>query len=135
VRSEEEFRERQPSRVFKTYEGLCSKSFSNLFNAYTKTINQAYERSGSLFQERFKRKEVKSEAYFIRLVHYIHFNPQKHGLIQDFRDWPHSSYESFLSVKPTQLSRDEVLQWFGSKEAYKDFHRQIPTGLSDEEFG
>jgi len=56
----------------------ASKAFSNLFNAYTKSINKAYKRSGSLFQKNFRRIEVSSDKYFTRLIHYIHFNPQKH---------------------------------------------------------
>ena len=41
---------------FKNLEGLdYSQAFSNLFNAYTKSINRAYNRTGSLFQKNFKR--------------------------------------------------------------------------------
>jgi hypothetical protein len=35
-----------------------SKKFSNLFNAYTKTINKHYNRTGSLFETPFKRKNT-----------------------------------------------------------------------------
>lgn len=68
-----------------------SKNFSNLFNAYAKAINKAYGRTGSLFEERFGRIEVTSDAYFAGLIFYIHFNPQKHGFVKDFREWPWSS--------------------------------------------
>src|SRR5258707_12000647 len=52
----------------------ASQSFANLFNAYTKAINKAFGRTGSLFQERFQRIEVTSDRYFLHLVFYIHFN-------------------------------------------------------------
>ena len=70
----------QTSQVFKTCEvsvPKTSQSFSNLFNAYTKAINKAYGRTGSLFQERFQRIEVTTDRYFLHLVFYIHFNPAK----------------------------------------------------------
>ncbi|WBL22845.1 transposase [Zunongwangia sp. HRR-M8] len=38
---------------------VLSKSFSNLFNAYAKAINKAYNRNGSLFQDRFSRIQIK----------------------------------------------------------------------------
>src|SRR5687767_15940755 len=38
------------------------RQFANLFNAYAKAINTRYNRTGSLFQERFRRKEIKNEA-------------------------------------------------------------------------
>ena len=63
-----------------------SQHFSNLFNAYTKAINKAYGRTGSLFQDRFGRIQVTADAYFTNLIYYIHHNPQKHGLVDDFRE-------------------------------------------------
>ena len=100
------------------------RQLGHLLNAYAKTINNRYGRIGRLFQHRFGRKEVASEAYFTRLIFYIHFNPQHHGLIKDFRDWPCSSYHSMLSKGKTALERDEVLEWFGGREEYKRFHKE-----------
>jgi len=56
-----------------------SHSFGNLFNTYTKAFNKVNQRTGSLFEKPFHRKLVKDQAYFQRLVLYIHYNPQKHG--------------------------------------------------------
>jgi putative transposase len=70
---------------------LGSIAFSNLFNAYAKAINKACGRTGSLFQHPFGRIPVLTQSYLIQLVRYIHFNPQKHGLVSDFREWPYSS--------------------------------------------
>lgn len=100
-----------------------SQSFSNLFNAYAKAINKAYGRTGSLFQHPFGRIEVDSDAYFLRLVTYIHQNPQKHGFVDDFRDWPYSSYTAHLSTRPTRLRRDDVLGWFNGEAKFVEAHR------------
>ena len=59
--------------------------------------------------------EVTSERYCMRLVHYIHFNPQKHGFVADFREYPYSSYRAFFSDKPTKLEQSRVLAWFGGR--------------------
>jgi REP element-mobilizing transposase RayT len=93
-----------------------SQQFSNLFNAYTKAVNKAYQRTGSLFEHPFGRIPVASEPYFTQLITYIHQNSQRHGLIDDFRRWPYSSYRTLFSDKPTQLKRDIVVQWFGSPQ-------------------
>lgn len=108
----------QPSQGLEPCEGLQrafnpSRAFSNLFNAYAQAINKAYGRTGSLFEERFRRIEVTSERYFTNLVFYIHFNPQKHGFVNDFRAWPWSSYGALCSAASTRLRRDNVLAWFG----------------------
>jgi putative transposase len=99
-----------------------SKHFSNLFNAYSKSINKAQARTGSLFQKRFGRIPVKSDRYFAALVRYIHRNPQTHGFTTDFRQYPHSSYASLLSSQPTRLQRRAVLDWFGDRGKFAEAH-------------
>lgn len=101
-----------------------SQYLSNLFNAYTKAFNKAYNRTGALFQRPFGRVEVTSDAHFMWLVIYIHQNPQKHGFVDDFRTWPYSSYHTLLSTKLTRLKRDDVLTWFGGVEAFGISHQQ-----------
>jgi len=124
IRTVEE--QRQTSKVLKTFEVFTpldpTRQFGNLFNSYAKAINKAYGRTGSLFETSFGRIEVTSERYFTTLVHYIHFNPQKHGFVADFRDYAYSSYPSLLSHKPTRLNRDQVLDWFNGRDRFIAFH-------------
>jgi len=101
---------------------VISEGFRKLFITYTQAINKQERRHGSLFQKNFKRIEVDDEDYLSRLIGYIHLNPVKHGLVNDFKNYPHSSFKSFLSDKPTNLSRLYVLNWFGGLEQFEDFH-------------
>lgn len=102
-----------------------SLQFSHFFNGYTQAFNKQQGRSGKLFELPFRRIKVTEASYFSRLVFYIHTNPQKHGLIDDFRQWKHASYQSLLSDRPTILKRKEVLDWFGGREAYVKFHTDL----------
>jgi len=102
-----------------------SRAFNNWFNAYAKAINKAYQRTGSLFERPFSRIEVTSDRYFLALINYIHHNPQKHGFVADFREYPYSSYQAVLSTKPTRLQRDEVLEWFGGSARFEESHRAM----------
>jgi REP element-mobilizing transposase RayT len=99
-----------------------AKQFSHFFNAYAQYFNRLSNRNGSLFEESFERIWVDNDLYFTRLVQYIHQNPQKHGLVADFRDYPHSSYHSHLSGRPTRLKRREVHEWFGGAKDFEQFH-------------
>ena len=101
---------------------LVSKKFSDFFNSYTKSINKMIGRTGGLFETPFKRIKIDNAAYFSQVMVYIHFNPQKHGFVDDFRDYKHSSYHSHLSLKSSKLMRTEVLNWFGNAKEYIDFH-------------
>jgi len=114
--------------------GSASGVFSNFFNAYAKAINKAYGRTGSLFQHPFGRTPVLTQSYLMQAVRYIHFNPQKHGLVGDFRTWPYSSYRAHLSTQATRLCRDEVLEWFGGRQGFIIAHQEDledPKGLED----
>ncbi len=119
-------------------ERFISKQFGIFFGTYTKAINKATSRSGTLFEGRFKRKSVTDDGYFKALVAYIHQNPQKHGLIDDFRDWPFSSYQAMISQKPTQLAREVTLSWFEGSRGLVQHHETLAdfkaiADLLDEE--
>jgi REP element-mobilizing transposase RayT len=112
-----------------------SQYFSNFFNAYAKGLNISIQRMGALFQRPFKRIPVDSESYLMRLIVYIHQNPQKHGFESDFRNWNYTSYHPLISDLPTRLQRDKVLQLFGSREDFIRIHQEIEplTGFDEED--
>ena len=120
-----------PSRKPLGSERLGSKyvsdQFSNFFNAYAKTINKAYGRTGSLFQHPFGRVPITSDCQFWNVIAYIHQNPQRHGFVKDFRDWKYSSYGVILAGKPTLIHREKVMKWFGTREDYLSLHNQWIT--------
>ncbi len=99
-----------------------SQAFCNLLNAYAKAINKGYARTGSLFQHPFGRVIVQSQAHLTQLVRYVHLNPQKHGLIDDYRMWQYSSYRTMASNLPTKLRRDDVLGWFDGMDGFLSKH-------------
>ncbi len=106
---------------------FVSDQFSNFFNAYAKSINKAYNRTGSLFQHPFGRVPVTTDRQFWNVIAYIHQNPQKHGFVKDFRDWKYSSYGIILTEKPTVINRSEVMKWFGTREEYLSLHSEWVT--------
>jgi hypothetical protein len=94
------------------------QAFSNCFNSYSKSINKAYNRTGSLFQEHLHRIEINNEQYFKDVILYTHLNPVNHKLSEDFRDYPYSSYKAYLSKEPTELKRDDILELYGGLENF-----------------
>jgi REP element-mobilizing transposase RayT len=100
---------------------LVEAGLRNCFIAYAKGINAECQRVGALFQYKFKRRRVAVDAYFTRLIHYLHANPVRAGLVARPTDWPYSSYRAYLSQRPTLLNRAEVLAWFGGAPAFARF--------------
>lgn len=95
-----------------------SQAFSNLFNAYSKAFNKKYNRTGSLFKVRFKRKLVTNETYLKQLIVYINLNPIYHRLVNTISEIKHSSITSLLSDKTTLLKRIEVIDYFNDRDNF-----------------
>jgi putative transposase len=102
-----------------------SQYFSNFFNAYARGINIATQRTGAVFERPFKRIPVDSDAYLMRLIVYVHQNPQKHKFENNFRDWNYSSYHELIANIPTRLEKDRIIQLFVSKEDFIRIHQEI----------
>ncbi len=98
--------------------------FGNLLNSYTKAFNKQNTRKGGLFIDTMRRVEIKDDAQLSAIIFYIHKNAVHHGYAGAINQWPWSSYHSFLNKSSTSLVRDEVLDWFGGKENFIQFHQQ-----------
>ena len=104
-------------------EKVCSQAFSNFFNAYAKAINKAYHRSGSLFKRKFSRIKIENEDYLKRLVLYIHTNAQHHGIIDNFENYPHSSFHAYIAETETAISKSYILKLFEDIENFMAAHK------------
>jgi REP element-mobilizing transposase RayT len=103
-----------------------SQAFANFLNGYVRAFNRRHERTGGLFEGRLGRKPITSDRHYSHLVVYIHRNPQAHGLIDDFREWPFSSYSAIRSNNLTRIQRAAVLDWFGNRDAFAAAHSIEP---------
>lgn len=124
-----------PENLVKNQGSLKAPSvqFSYFFNAYAKAINKAYEeRTGSLFQHPFGRIPITNPNHFYRSLRYIHQNPQRHGLIEDFRQWKYSSYGSILAEWHLFLQLEALPDWFGSREQFVEFHLDMEPLLEGD---
>ena len=111
-----------------------SDQFSNFFNAYAKTINIAYGRTGSLFQHPFGRVPITSTRQFWKVVAYIHQNPQKHGFVKDFRNWKYSSYGIMLTNRRSAVNRALLMKWFGTTDDYLSLNQDWVTDAQSRWF-
>jgi len=58
-------------------EGGISKFMQKIITGYTMYFNKNYERSGALFQGKFKSEHAKNDRYLKYLIAYLHLNPIK----------------------------------------------------------
>ncbi len=104
-----------------------SHQFKRFMLSYTNLVNKRENRSGNLFLKIFKRLRVTEKDYLLRLIFYIHFNPQKHKNIERFQDYDYSSFKALKSDMPTLLQREEVLSWFDGREEFIVYHQNLQS--------
>lgn len=102
-----------------------SKQFGHLFNAYTQAINKKFHRTGALFEKPLERKQITSEKYLQNVIYYIHNNPVQHGFTKQMSLYPWSSFDSVISEKTTKLKREKVIELYGTKEDFMEYHNNI----------
>ena len=58
-----------------------SNIVKRLGGAYASYFNKRRNRTGPLFEGRFRSEPVNESEYFVTLLHYIHYNPVKAGMV------------------------------------------------------
>jgi REP element-mobilizing transposase RayT len=115
-----------------------SKFIGVIFNGYTQYFNLRREHKGTLFEGRFKHREVTTEPYLLNLIRYIHANPVLHGLIDDPGQWTFSNYLEWVGERDgTLMNRAFIAAYFDSPAAYRAFvldylqERELPQPLAE----
>ena len=70
--------------------------FKRVCGKFVYWYNAKYQRTGHLFQDRFKSEPVDTEAYLQTVIRYIHQNPVKAKLCRRISDYPYSSYREYF---------------------------------------
>jgi len=78
--------------LIETPEGNISQVMHRLNASYTGYINRTRQRTGHLFQGRYKAILVDRDNYLLELSRYVHLNPVRAGMVSNPGDYPHSSY-------------------------------------------
>lgn len=79
-----------------------------LLTAHSQRFNEKYGRQGHLFQARYKAVLCADDRYLQCLLHYIHQNPVRAGLVMNAGDWFWSSVHRYPEVN---LEMGEFNPW------------------------
>ena len=101
-----------------------SKHLGNFFNAYAKAFNKQQQRRGSLFEDDFKRIDVKGVEYIRQLIRYIHYNPVYHEFTNEISIWKYSSFNAILSHNQTHLKKEQIIDFFDDIDNFKFYHKK-----------
>lgn len=80
---------------------MTQNGIKNLLSGYSKSYNFQHQRKGNLFQQKTKYKEVLTDG--LQVLHYIHQNPWKAGIVIKMEDWVFSSFSDFAGFRKGTL--------------------------------
>ena len=111
--------------LFEDKENNISDFMRDVTSQYASEFNKKYKRVGHLYQERFKSEVVYDDTYLMRLIRYIHRNPEKAGICKT-EDYKWSSYKEYMN-KPFIIEKEYILSKFDTEEkkAIKKFNEFI----------
>lgn len=92
------------------------KLMRSLMTSYSRYFNLKYNRTGPLFESRYKAVRLDSDSYLQHISRYIHLNPRL------WRTYRYSSLNYYQGGnEPVWLNIATVLSLFSSKEEYLTF--------------
>jgi REP element-mobilizing transposase RayT len=122
--------------LLETPMGNLSQIMRHINGAYTTYFNTKRQRSGHLFQGRYKAIVVDADEYAGELSRYIHLNPVRAGLVERPERYQWSSYQYYIGRRrePEWLRVDFILEFFGKKlsTAQKRYREFVNAFLNKE---
>jgi putative transposase len=80
-----------------------SKVMQTLGRYYVQYYNYSYERTGTLWEGRYKATLIDSESYLFTCMRYIELNPVRANMVAQPSDYPWSSYHYNALGQPNTL--------------------------------
>ena len=116
---------------------------SRLLSGYAASYNRRHQRHGHLFQNRYKSSVCEEDPFFMELVRYIHLNPLRAKLVQNFAKFgrysfpPMSVCNALLRILKKYAIRKMLVsrRWSGSRRQKVVLVRSQLTKTLVEEWG
>jgi hypothetical protein len=102
--------------LLETSDGNLSSGMKLLNSVYAQYFNYSHDRTGHLFQGRFKAIVVEKESYLLELCRYIVLNPVRSGIVKSPGNYTWSSYRQTAGLYKREdgpLSTEWILSQFG----------------------
>ncbi len=117
-----------------THQDSLPKTFQSLGRRYVQYFNSTHQRTGTLWEGRYRATLIESEAYLLTCCRYIELNPVRAEMVRRPRDYRWSSYHFHAEGKSDPLLTPHSLyQRLGGsatarQQAYRALFRQQLSG-------
>jgi len=103
---------------------------------YVRHFNDKHQRSGTLWEGRYKSALVQTERYLMACMVYLDLNPVRAGIVSRPQDFVWSSHSHYAGMRNDSLVTPHALVWelgntpFARESRYRDL---VLRGITDEQ--
>ena len=106
--------------LLRTGDAPISVLMKRLLTGYAVNYNRRHNRSGHLFQNRYKSILCQEDPYLLELIRYIHLNPLRAKLISDYKSlagYPYCGHSAIIGRRKINWQDTKyILRLFGDKQ-------------------
>ena len=100
---------------------------------YVRYFNDRHDRSGTLWEGRYRCSVIQPERHLLDAMAYLDLNPVRAGLAQDAAGWPWSSHAHYVGATVDRLVTPHPLYWqIGNTpfERERAWGERVRTGIA-----
>lgn len=118
--------------LLQTLNNPLHKIMHHVNSGFAKYYNQCKERTGHVFEGRYKAILVQDERYILTLLRYVHQNPLRGKICKNVWEYPWSSDVYYRQDQPGFIDIDLILDIFSDNRetaiaGYKEFVQEAET--------
>ncbi len=87
------------------------KMMQKIGRTYVQVFNKLYQRTGTLFEGRYRSTLIQTERYLLACMAYIDLNPVRAGMVAHPQDYAWSSYAHYAGKRADKLVTPHPLVW------------------------
>lgn len=102
--------------LYQIEQGAMRRLMHGVMTAYVIYFNKKYDKTGSLFENRYKASKIDNDGYLEHITRYIHLNPS------NWRNYPYSTISNYVDSKAQDWVKPErILTLFRNEKDYLRF--------------
>lgn len=102
--------------IYQRDAGAMQAFMRSVMTSYSRYFNKKYQRSGALFESRYKASLISDQTYLQHITRYIHLNRKQ------WEHSPHTSIDFYIGGSRAEWVRPgRIMSLFASSVEYKEF--------------
>jgi len=122
--------------MIETPDGNLSLGMRQLNGVFTQARNKRHNKTGHLFQGRYKAILIQKDTHLLEVCRYVVLNPVRAKMVERPQDWKWSSFRATAGEEPPLpcLTKDWILGQFSRTraKAEKEYRQFVKWGIDKE---